>query len=82
MITCKKETGNINLIKEFNNNDHSTEKYLCDIKELDETESIHIDKKNLHKIYYNINQTKITNSQNEANFSIQKKINVIKAFLL
>lgn len=77
MNPCKKES--IGLTKEFNNLDHSTEKYLCDIKELDETESVHIDKKNLNKIYYNINQTKIINSQNEVNSSIQiqKKQNVI-----
>ena len=78
MLPCKKASGIIGLIKEFNKNDLSPDKYLCDIKELDETKSIHIDKKNLHKIYYNINQTKTnTYYQNELNSTtIQKKFNV------
>jgi len=54
--------------------DLSPDKNLCDIKEMDETESIHIDKKNLNKILYNFNK-KNTNDNIDVNNSISGKKN-------
>lgn len=62
-------------IKEFNHLDIFPDQNLCDIKEMEESESIHVDKKNQNKIFYNFNQTKIVNSNisTENNNSISKK---------
>lgn len=83
---AKKESVNISLIKEFNHLDISPDKNLCDIKELDESQSINLDKKISQKIFYNINQTKIaTNSSFNIdinNSNIQKKNNVLEFFIL
>ena len=69
------------MIKEFNHLDISPDKNLCDIKELDESESIHLERKISHKIFYNnIHQTKIpVNSSLNIDTNIstsQKKTNV------
>ena len=69
------------MIKEFNHLDVSPDKNLCDIKELDESQSIYLDKKISHKIFYNIHQTKIPNNSSFNidinNSNIQKKPNVL-----
>lgn len=74
------------MIKEFNHLDISPDKNLGDIKELDESQSIYLDKKISHKIFYNIHQTKIPNNtsfnMDIINPNIHKKNNVYTIFII